>query len=235
VSTNEKPYLPAAGSDWLLPFYDLFTRLTGVRAAHRRLLEQAALQPGYRILEIGCGTGNLAILARRLNPSVEVLGIDPDPKALSRARRKAQRARFPIEFREAFSQQLPFPDASFDRVLSAFMLHHVLPDAKIPTLREALRVLKPGGSLHLLDFEAGAHPRGLSFRRLLHPHGESHPHGASHRSHPHGESHPHHGAPDLMQEAGFADPARVAGQKSLLGAVAYYSASRPPGTDPVAA
>jgi ubiquinone/menaquinone biosynthesis C-methylase UbiE len=226
VSTDEKPYLPAAGSDWLLPFYDMFTRLTGVRAAHRRLLEQAALQPGYRILEIGCGTGNLAILARRLNPSVEVLGIDPDPKALSRARRKAQRAGFPIEFREAFAEQLPFPDASFDRVLSAFMLHHVLPDAKIPTLREALRVLKPRGSLHLLDFEAGEHPRGFSFRRLLHPHA---------RSHAHGRHHTHHGVPDLMQEAGFADPARVAGQDSLLGAVAYYSASRPPGTDPVAA
>ena len=227
MSANEKPYLPAAGSDWLLPFYDVFTRLTGVRAAHRRLLEQAALQPGYRILEIGCGTGNLAILARRLDPSVEVLGIDPDPKAISRARRKAQRAGLPIEFREAFAEQLPFTDASFDRVLSAFMLHHVLPDAKIPTLREALRVLKPGGSLHLLDFEAGEHPRGFSFRRLLHhPHGESHPHGGDH---------PHHGAPDLMQEAGFADPARLAGQNSLLGAVAYYTASRPTVADPAAA
>jgi ubiquinone/menaquinone biosynthesis C-methylase UbiE len=226
MSTNQKPYLPAAGSDWLLPFYDIFTRLAGVEASHRRLLEQAAIQPAHRILEIGCGTGNLTILARRLNPSVEVIGIDPDPKALSRARRKAQRAGFPIEFREAFSQQLPFPDASFDRVLSAYMLHHVQPDAKVPTLREAFRVLKPGGFLQLLDFEEGEHPRGSSFRRLLHSHGESHPHGGSH---------PHHGVSDLMQEAGFADPARVGGQNSILGAVAYYSASRPPVTDPAGA
>jgi ubiquinone/menaquinone biosynthesis C-methylase UbiE len=213
VSTNEKPFLPAAGSDWLLPFYDLVTKLTGAEAAHRRLLEQAALQPGYRVLEIGCGTGNLAILARRLTPSAEVVGIDPDPKALSRARRKAQRARLPIEFREAFAEQLPFPDASFDSVLSAFMLHHVLPDAKVPTLREAFRVLKPGGFLQLADFEEGEHPRGPSFRYLLHPHGESRP---------------HHGVSDLMHEAGFAGPTEVARQGSLLGPVAYYSGSRPP-------
>lgn len=220
VSTDQKPYLPAAGSDWLLPFYDLFTRLAGVEASHRRLLEQAALQPGDRVLEIGCGTGNLAILARQRYPSVQVIGIDPDPKALSRARRKAQRAGFPMEWHEAFAEQLPFPDASFDGVLSAFMLHHVLPDAKVPTLREAFRVLKPGGSLQLVDFEEGEHPRGFSFRHLLHPHGESHP---------------HHGVTDLMREAGFADPAEVARQGSLLGRVAYYSASRPPAAGPAAA
>ncbi len=212
MSTNEKPFIPAAGSDWLLPFYDLLTKLLGVEAAHRRLLEQAAIQPGYRILEIGCGTGNLAILAKRLNPSADVLGIDPDPKALTRACKKAHRAGLVMEFREAFSEQLPFPDASFDRVLSALMLHHVQPASKIPALREAFRVLKPGGSLQLVDFEEGGHARA---------------HGLAGSLHSHEESRFRHVIGDLMREAGFANPIQTDQQANLLGRIAYYSALRP--------
>jgi ubiquinone/menaquinone biosynthesis C-methylase UbiE len=213
VLTTERPFIPAAGSDWLLPFYDLFTKLLGVEASHRRLLEQAAIRPGYRVLEIGCGTGNLAILAKRLNPSADVLGVDPDPKALSRARKKAHRAAFHLEFHQAFSEQLPFPDASFDRVLSAFMLHHIQPVSKLPALREAYRVLKPGGSLQLADFQEGEHPRGGHFAIAPHPHKESRF---------------HHMVPHLMQEAGFADAREVAQQAAIIGRIAYYSAMRPP-------
>lgn len=220
MSTTDRPYIPAAGSDWLLPFYDLFTKLLGVEASHRRLLAQAAIRPGYRVLEIGCGTGNLAILAKRLNPSADVFGIDPDPKALSRARKKAHRAGFPMEFRQAFSEQLPFPDASFDRVLSAFMLHHVQPVSKLPAVREAFRVLKPGGSLQLADFKEGKHRRGHHFASALHPHKESRF---------------HHMIPHLMQEAGFADAREVAQQASILGRIACYSAVRPPLADSAAA
>jgi ubiquinone/menaquinone biosynthesis C-methylase UbiE len=213
MPTSERPFIPAAGSDWLLPFYDLFTKLLGVEASHRRLLEQAAIRPGYRVLEIGCGTGNLAILAKRLNPSADVLGIDPDPKALSLARQKAHRAGFSMEFHQGFAEQLPFPDASFDRVLSAFMLHHIQPVSKLPALRETCRVLKPGGTLQLADFQEGEHPRGGHFA-IAHP--------------PHHESRFHHMVPHLMQEAGFADPTELAQQAAMIGRIAYYSAVRPP-------
>ena len=86
-----KTYLPAAGRDWLLPFYDPFTKVLGVEASHRKLINQASISPGHRVLEIGCGTGKLAILVKRLNPASQVLAINPDPKALARAHRKAQR------------------------------------------------------------------------------------------------------------------------------------------------
>jgi ubiquinone/menaquinone biosynthesis C-methylase UbiE len=212
VSTSDRPFTPAAGSDWLLPFYDLFTKLLGVEASHRRLLEQATIRPGYSVLEIGCGTGNLAVLAKRLNPSADVLGIDPDPKALSRARKKAHRAGLTVQFRQAFSEQLPFPDASFDRVLSAFMLHHIQPDSKVPALQEVYRVLKPGGSLHLADFEEGEHPRGHHFASALQPHKDSRF---------------HHKISQPMREAGFVDPREVSQQANILGRIAYYNASRP--------
>ena len=127
---NRRTYLPAAGSDWLLPFYDPFTRLFGIEAVHRQLIEQAGISPGDRVLEIGCGTGNLSILAKRLQPAAEVIGIDPDPKALSRARRKAKRAGQAVAFDRGFSEELPYPDGSFDKVLSAFMFHHLPPDTK---------------------------------------------------------------------------------------------------------
>ena len=223
MHSTGKTYVSAAGRDWLLPFFDPFTKLLGVGTSHRKLIRQAAIRPGHRVLEIGCGTGNMAILAKTLNPAAQVAGIDPDPKALSRARRKAQRHRAPIQFDPGFSENLPYSDASFDRVLSAFMLHHVKPDAKPLTLREAFRVLEPGGSLHLADFEEGERPSG-GFHGLV----------ASRLHSRHGSS-PHHVVIDLMSEAGFADPQEVDHQTTLLGRVVYYRALRPHSPIPAAA
>jgi ubiquinone/menaquinone biosynthesis C-methylase UbiE len=69
MHVSRKTHLPAAGKDWLLPFYDPLTKLLGVEASHRKLINQAAVSPSHRVLEIGCGTGNLAILIKRLNPA----------------------------------------------------------------------------------------------------------------------------------------------------------------------
>jgi ubiquinone/menaquinone biosynthesis C-methylase UbiE len=218
-----KTYVSAAGRDWLLPFFDSFTKLLGVETSHRKLIHQAAIGPDHRVLEIGCGTGNMALLAKALNPAAQVAGIDPDPKALSRARRKAQRRQTPVQFDPAFSEDLPYGDASFDRVLSAFMLHHVKPDAKPLTLREAFRVLKPGGSLHLADFEEGERPSG-GFHGLI----------ASTLHSRHGSS-PRHVVLDLMSEAGFAEPQEIAHQTTLLGRIVYYRATRPHSPIPTAA
>jgi ubiquinone/menaquinone biosynthesis C-methylase UbiE len=211
-----KAYLPAAGKDWLLPFYDPFTKLLGVEASHRRLINQATISPGHRVLEIGCGTGNLAILIERLNPAAQVVGIDPDPKALARARRKAQRRGAAIQFDRGFSEELPYPDASFDRVFSAFMLHHVRPDAKPVSLREAFRVLKPGGSLHLADFDEGERLSG-GFHGFL----------VSIFHSRHGSS-PHHSVLAFMQHAGFVDSKEIADQTVPLGRIVYYEGVRPP-------
>jgi ubiquinone/menaquinone biosynthesis C-methylase UbiE len=125
-----EPRVPAAGRDWLLPFYDLFTRLLGIESSHRRLLQQAAIRPGYRVLEIGCDTGNPAILARRLDPTAGIFGIDPDPQALPLARAKAGRAGCLVEFGQTCSEQLPFPDAFSHTVLPAFTLALALDSAQ---------------------------------------------------------------------------------------------------------
>src|SRR5215510_6169453 len=117
MTQSSRTYLPAAGHDWGLPFYDPFVKLFGGDAARRALLDQSALQPGQRVLDVGCGTGTLATLIKQLHSEVEVIGLDPDPKALARARSKAARAAVTIQFDQGFGDQLPYPEASFDRVL----------------------------------------------------------------------------------------------------------------------
>jgi ubiquinone/menaquinone biosynthesis C-methylase UbiE len=163
-----RPYLPAAGHDWALPLYDPLVRLMGIGRAWDALIHQAAIAPGQRVLDIGCGTGGVALRLKQLHPDATVVGLDPDPNALARARRKGEAAGAQLEFVQGFSDRMSYPDASFDRVLSSFMFHHLSKDAKIQTLSEVRRVLRPGGSLHLLDFVGRSGPHGF-LMRVFHP------------------------------------------------------------------
>jgi ubiquinone/menaquinone biosynthesis C-methylase UbiE len=163
--TPDGDYLPAAGKHWLLPLYDPLSLLFGVSHLHRRLLDTAAVRTGQSVVEIGCGTGNLLTALARRTAGIDAVGIDPDPAALRRARRKAARGTLPIRYEQAYAGRLPLTDASLDHVLSSLMLHHLDEDTRDQALREARRVLRPGGHLHVLDLE-GHHGRshGLSPR-----------------------------------------------------------------------
>ena len=99
-------YLPAAGSDWALPLYDPLVKLLGADKVRGALLDQAGLQPSHRVLDVGCGTGTLATLIKQRYAAVVVVGLDPDPKALTRARRKSQRARVSVQFDQGFSKSV---------------------------------------------------------------------------------------------------------------------------------
>jgi ubiquinone/menaquinone biosynthesis C-methylase UbiE len=150
-----RPYLPAASLDVLLPVYDPIMRLLRFTAALPDLVAQAELQAGFRVLDIGCGTGTLAVMITSARPAIEITGIDPDARALARAERKARREGVPVRFDCGFADALPYPDASFDRVFSSMMLHHVARAERLGVLREARRVLTPDGRLEFLDFDRG--------------------------------------------------------------------------------
>jgi len=154
MQDGQGTYLPAAGHDWALFLYDPFVKLLGGDQARKALLDQTALRSGHRVLDIGCGTGTLAVLIKRSHPEVEVVGLDPDPKALARAQQKADRAGVSVQFDKGFSDSLPYHDldASFDRVFSSMMFHHVPVADKEKTLQEVRRVLKSDGSFHMADF-----------------------------------------------------------------------------------
>jgi len=101
---------------------------------------------------LGCGTGTLTIMVKKAHPDSEVIGLDGDPQVLELARYKAKQAGSRITFEEGMAYQLPYPDASFDRVLSSLVFHHLTTQDKERALAEIYRVLKPAGELHLADF-----------------------------------------------------------------------------------
>jgi ubiquinone/menaquinone biosynthesis C-methylase UbiE len=207
---THKTYIPAAGSDWLLPLYDPITRLVGLDKARRVLLEQAAVRPQSRVLEIGCGTGSFSILIKRLHPDVEVVGLDPDPRALARARRKSEGTTVSIQFDQGFSDSLPYDDGTFDYVFSSMMFHHLNIDQKKNTLGEVRRVLKPGALFAMLDFKKpdstfGKLLGGLLHSTILKDNAESQ-------------------ILALMSEAGLSSAGTLDQRQLLLGSVVYYQA-----------
>ena len=220
INHPKRTFLPAAGHDLFLPLYDPLVSLLGGDRARRDLIGQAEITPGQRILDIGCGTGTLAIMLGRSHPDVEVIGLDPDPKALRRAKSKATRAGVSLKLDQGFADELPYTQDSFDRVFSSFMFHHLEEENREKALREVLRVLKPQGSFHLLDFvgdhEHGSHglfSHGL-LSRLIH---------STDRLKDNSEAR----IVQLMRQAGFTNAEKVKEGQMLLGLLhtAYYRAS----------
>jgi SAM-dependent methyltransferase len=209
----ERTFMPAAGRDLFLPLYDPLTKLLGIAGFHAILLEQAALQPHFKVLDVGCGTGTLAVAIKARHPAADVVALDPDPKALARARRKATRAGVSIQFDRGFSDALPYERGVFDRVFSSMMFHHLRRSERETTLREIHRVLKPGGRLEFLDLVmAAARAHGL-LARMLHP-----PKQLDQNA----------DAPllELMSRTGFT-PVRLGHRNTIVGPVGFYQASSP--------
>jgi ubiquinone/menaquinone biosynthesis C-methylase UbiE len=171
--TNSRPLPRTTGKVFHWPrSYDLLLRVLwgGAEAAYReKVIELARLQPGETVLDVGCGTGTLAIAAgRRVGPAGRVHGIDASPAMIARARRKAAAARVAVVFKTAIAEVLPFADATFDAVVSTTVLH-CLPDAaRRQSVAEMRRVLKPGGRLLAVDFGGPAHDRRSLIGHLSH-------------------------------------------------------------------
>ncbi|MBA2597840.1 MAG: methyltransferase domain-containing protein [Chloroflexia bacterium] len=143
------------------------------RALRERTIALAHVAPGDRVLEVGCGTGEVALRARtRSGPTGSVAGIDASSEMIAVARQKAARANLDIDLRIAAVEALPFADATFDVVLSSLMMHHLPEDLKPRALAEMRRVLAPGGRLLVVDFQrpksrlARLSPVWLVHRRL---------------------------------------------------------------------
>jgi demethylmenaquinone methyltransferase/2-methoxy-6-polyprenyl-1,4-benzoquinol methylase/phosphoethanolamine N-methyltransferase len=161
------------------------------RRVRERTLEVASIAAGEAVLDVGCGTGTLALAAKRqVGDDGSVEGIDPSPEMIGRAREKAARHGLEIVFEVAGAEELPFSDERFDAVLCTLVFHHISEESRGKAIDEMRRVVNPGGRLLIVEPEK---PRGIS--ALLHP-------GAILRA--------HHAGPalgralDLMKRAGFA-------------------------------
>jgi 2-polyprenyl-3-methyl-5-hydroxy-6-metoxy-1,4-benzoquinol methylase len=148
-----KGFTPALGFHALTPLYDRVVALTTrERIFKRALLDQAAIEPGHQVLDVGCGTGTLAIAAQCRQQGVRVSALDADPAVLAIAARKARHAGADIAFDLGRSSALPYADERFDRVVSSLFFHHLSWGDKLLTAREMHRVLRPAGELHVADW-----------------------------------------------------------------------------------
>jgi SAM-dependent methyltransferase len=214
-------YIPALTHDRLTALYDPVLKLTTrERRFKDQLLGQAALEPGMRVLDLGCGTGTLAVWAKQRHPQVELVGLDGDPEVLARGRRKAADAGVDVTLDEGLSFDLPYEDGTFDRVLSSLFFHHLKRDAKAATAREVARVLGPGGELHVADF--GPPPRDpigwLGSRGLARFDGIENT-----RDNLEGN------LPRIFSEAGLSEVRERGRLRVVFGALSFYSAGAPAG------
>lgn len=155
----QRAYVPALGHDWLTAAYDPVVRFTTrERAFKRRLLEASGLDEASSLLDVGCGTGTFAIMAKAEHPEVEVTGIDADPRILRTARAKTATNGAEVQFVEGSADRLPFADGTFERVASSLFFHHLSIDMKRRVAAEVMRVLTPGGELHVADWGVPANP-----------------------------------------------------------------------------
>ena len=146
-------------------FIDTFMFRSQMRELRQRTATLARIQPREQVLDVGCGTGTLAMeVARRVGRAGRVAGVDPGTEQIARARAKAARRHVPIEFQIGVIEQLAFPDQTFDVVLSTLMMHHLPPPLKRQGLAEIARVLKPGGRLVIADFTRKQERQGQAAR-----------------------------------------------------------------------
>ncbi len=146
-------YIPALKYHFLTPIYDWFIRLTMPELkVKKRLIEQADMKKGQAILDFGCGTATLTLLVEELHPDCLIIGLDTDYQILTIAKEKAKLKNSSIQLEEFDGKTLPFADASFDKVLSSWVFHHLTTEQKNRAFREIRRVLKPNGELHIADW-----------------------------------------------------------------------------------
>ncbi len=152
--------------------YDVMVKvltLRGARAIRERTVALGGVRSGERVLDVGCGTGDLTMLAAKaVGQTGEAWGVDVSPEMIAFARQKATRAGVGVGFQVGLIEALPFSDARFDVVLSSLMMHHLPLDLQQRGLAEIRRVLRPGGRLLIVDFQRPTAPHGRLSLTFLH-------------------------------------------------------------------
>lgn len=231
---RDRPFLPGMGKTWLIPFYDIFTQLAGVRALHKRAVELAGIEPGQTVVDVGCGTGNLSFALLAAHPDARVTGLDPDMSSLRRAARKAHHRRASLTLVQGYADRIPSEDVALDHVVSSLALHHVDDDARVAFAHDALRALRPGGKITIVDLGDPTPGDADDAGHTEHRHGPAHAirhlprrvRRSSTAQHP-AVAGKHGGIVTLLTGAGFSDAREVDHADHRFGRVTFVQAIRP--------
>lgn len=205
-------YIPALRFRRLTPLYDpLLKWVMRERRLKYELIREAGIGPGMRVLDLGCGTGTLTIMASHAHPDAAFTGLDGDPAVLAAARAKG--SGHDIAWELGLAQALPFPDGHFDRVLTSLVIHHLDRSGKEQAFREARRVLADLGQLIVLDFSA-PRSRATRIQAGIMRHLERTDDNFAGR------------LPGFMRQAGFATVEEVGGFATLFGPVSIWRAHK---------
>ena len=218
MTERTEKYVYALRFDWLTKLYDPLMRWTLREARFKRdLLWNARIAPGDKVLDVGCGTATLTLMAKLVQPRAMVFGLDGDAKALEIAHAKARQLGLAISLTQRLSTEMPYPNGFFDRVLSSLFFHHLTRESKQRTLAEVFRVLRPGGELHVVDWGKPANAllaaafslvRSIDGRENTSDNAEGR-------------------LPELFREAGFEDVVEVTRYATIYGSLYLHRARKP--------
>lgn len=213
--TQNAEYIPALRFKFLTPLFDPLLRW-GMREEtfKRRLVQAANIAPASSVLDLGCGTGTLTILAKQTQPAADVIGLDGDPEVLTIAHAKAAARGVNITLDQGMAYALPYLDELFDRVLSSLVLHHLTTSDRERALGEVYRVLKRGGEFWIIDFGKPQNFVAFASSRVM-------------RNSERTQDLIEGLLPGQLQRAGFGNVAEVAQFLTIFGTIVLYRARKP--------
>lgn len=153
TSRVEYKFLPALKWSALNSFYDLVIGISGLgnKFTHG-IINTVHINDDHTVLDVGCGSGELALALKQHYPSIEMIGIEPDAHMLSSAKKKLLKNNYEVNLLQARAEKLPLADASIDICFCTLTLHHLPSSVKQTAIAEIFRALKPGGTFVLTDW-----------------------------------------------------------------------------------